>query len=105
MNGRPAVITATRQTVIDERLELFRDVGLTLTGLQADNTALANFAAYEFADVLSPEQADDDADILPMPDEKTPAIAILDCGAATTNLIIISRETHWTWTGESAGED
>ena len=37
--------------------------------------------------------------------EKTPAIAMLDCGAATTNLVIVSGETHWSWTGELGGED
>ncbi len=104
-HGRAAVITATRQTVIDERLDLFSEAGLTLTGLQADNIALANFAAYEFADVLSPKRDGEEAEILPTSDETTPAIAILDCGAATTNLIIVSRETHWSWTGESGGED
>ncbi len=106
--GRPAVITAARQTVIDERLKLFSELGLTLTGLQADNTALTNFAAFEFADFLSPreeDQEDGDENNLPMSDEKTPAIAILDCGASTTNLIIVSKETHWSWTGESGGED
>lgn len=107
VHGRPAVITAARQSFINQRLELFNELGLTLSGLQADSTALANFAAYEFADVLSPAQGDEsDESEIPLSDaSKTPAIAILDCGAATTNFVIVSGETYWSWTRESAGED
>ena len=105
IHGRPAVITAARQSVIDDRLQLFSDAGLTLTGLQADNTALANFIAYEFADVLSPAEDDRENPNSVMDDHKTPAIVVLDCGCATTNMVIVSAETHWCWTGESGGED
>lgn len=108
IHGRPAVITAARQAVIDERLELYEELGLTLSGLQADSNAIVNFVAFEFADELSMEDDDDgEEDETPSAEqsEKTPAIALLDCGAATTNLVIVSGETHWSWTGELGGED
>jgi Tfp pilus assembly PilM family ATPase len=112
-HGRPAVIIASRRRAIEERLEMFTELGLPLTGLQADNTALVNFVSHEFAEVFAtgPEQPDQpagDATVIPTPNDlysKTPAIAVLDCGAATANLVIVSSETHWMWTGESAGED
>ncbi len=135
MHGRPAVVTAAKQSVVEKRVELLTAAGLKIAGLQGDTVALANFAAYEFADVFAPdallpvgeqetprdsvedvsesnsvEQASesnhvDDDDHQAARDDKTPAIAIIECGASTTSLVLVSAETHWLWTIESGGED
>ncbi len=96
IHGRPALITAARRQVVESRLERLRECGLTVTGLQADTTALVNFAVHEFAE----EWSDDEQD-----DAETPAVALIDCGASCTNLVLVSGEAHWSWTLEAGGED
>jgi Tfp pilus assembly PilM family ATPase len=121
VHGRPAVITAAKNQVITERLALLEEAGLTVTGLQADTVALVNFAVHEFSDLLTMEagkidddsQHDDETEAVTGTKDddgdddasRPPAIAIVDSGAASTSLIIVSAESHWSWTIETGGED
>lgn len=107
-HGRPAIVTATRRHVIDDRLEQLRMLGLEIDGLQADTLALVNFLALEFDDVLrgdESEKAKDGEKHQQTDEKKTPSVMLMDCGASTTNLIVVSSEAHWVWTMESGGED
>ena len=121
VHGRPAVITAAKREAVDRRCEILNDAGLNLVGLQGDTAALVNFLVYEFSDLLNPETdhseesdqdavdeseiGEDDDHLLPDPDSTTPTIAVIESGAATTSLILISAETHWLWTIENGGDD
>ena len=124
IHGRPAIAVAARRTVFDERLDLMEELGLPVSGMQADTIAVVNFAAYEFADLWEREDDDDDRavddeqdgdpeepdafaydDEEPVDPIRTRSIALLDCGAAATNLLIVSGEGHFSWTFETGGED
>jgi Tfp pilus assembly PilM family ATPase len=120
LHGRPAVITAAKTNAIQERLDLLSQAGLNVSGLQADPVALTNFAAYEFAELWADHQevaeiddSDNDADAEDQPQEddstelgpSSPTVAMVDCGASTTSLILVSGEAHWSWTIETGGED
>ncbi|MEL6106241.1 MAG: pilus assembly protein PilM [Planctomycetota bacterium] len=94
--GRPAVVSAIKRTAIEQRLERIGLTGLNVAGMQSDPIALVNLVSYEFADELE-ERGDDEA--------RTPTIAIVDCGAQTTTLVLVSRNAHWIWTVEIGGED
>ena len=127
-HGRAAVMTAIKRSDVDNRFDLLDAIGLACDGLQADTIALANFAACEFADLWVPDdqnlddtQAGDDVaeakkkklkkskkkiqSLYDNNEEKTPAVAIIDCGAASTKIVIVSGETHWAWSIENGGED
>lgn len=118
--GRAAVVTAAKKLDVDNRFTFFDEIGLNVDSMQSDTVALANFAAYEFADLWKVEEDDDEADdaekkkkkrrkkiqsLYNNSEEKTPAIALIDCGAASTKFVIVSGETHWAWTIESGSED
>jgi Tfp pilus assembly PilM family ATPase len=130
LHGRAAVMTAAKRTDVDARFELLEAIGLECDGLQTDTVAIANFAAFEFAELWKfDESEDEDAEadsgdaaadakkkkikkskkkiqaLYNNAEEKTPAVAIVDYGAASTKVVIVSGETHWAWTIESGGED
>jgi Tfp pilus assembly PilM family ATPase len=73
--------------------------------------ALVNYAAHEFSDLWSPPEpeasSDDelDEDLEEIERLKTQTVAIIDAGASSTSLILVSGEAHWAWTIESGGED
>lgn len=127
-HGRAAVITAAKRSDVEARFELLEAIGLDCAGLQTDTIAIANFAAMEFAnvwtvderDATDSESGDDPAgkkkqkikkakkkiqSIYNNSDEKTPAVVIVDCGAQSTKVVIVSGESHWAWSIENAGED
>jgi len=94
--GRPAVITAVKNRSIEDRLERLSLTGLNIAGMQADPLALVNLVSVEFAEELEAELDDE---------EKTPTIALVDCGADKTSVIFVSKNAHWIWTVEHGGED
>lgn len=101
--GRPAVVTAVRRKIVADRTELLESCGLKLAGLQCDPSAIVNFAAHEFGSLWQqPGKADGD----PIDQAQLcQAVALVDAGASTTNLVIVSGESHWSWTLEIGGED
>jgi Tfp pilus assembly PilM family ATPase len=124
IHGRPAVITGAKKDVVRERMRLLTDAGLTLSGFLGDTLAIVNFAAYEFAESLRLNEsnaaneigsegsdvddrayADDPSQNRSNRADQTPAVALVECGAATTNLVIVSDEAHWAWSIESGGEN
>ncbi len=98
VHGRPAVITAARRRVVEDRLEQLKGLGLEVDGLQSDNLALVNFVAHEFAEDLV-EPSDE------VGRDQTPSVLLIDAGASATNVVVVSREAHWVWTMEAGGED
>jgi Tfp pilus assembly PilM family ATPase len=86
-------VIAARQYDVDQRVATLDLCGLNVVGLQPDSVALANFAAFEFA-----EPWDQDAD-------ETSAVMLVDFGASTTKVVIVSGETQWFWSVETGGED
>ncbi|WP_149752762.1 pilus assembly protein PilM [Rubripirellula obstinata] len=129
-HGRPLVFSAARKIAVEKRLELFEQTGIKLDGMQADPNAIVNLVAWEFADQLSPATLEDvpanDSEAVKSKaastpkkklwgkkqvkaaarfDDKTPAIAWVDAGAASTTLLYVSDETHWFWTVETGGDN
>lgn len=101
-NGRPVAIAAAKKSAIDSRLELLREAGLEVAGMQGDSIATVNFASHEFAELLSPEaETAERSD----PQATMPTIAFLESGALATSLILVSPEAYWIWTIESGSED
>lgn len=96
-DGRPAMIVAAKKDVVARRLDWLAAAGLTVTGLQVTPLALANFAAFEFVDLL---------DQAPVGDErKAPAVALVDAGASMTTLVYVSKDACLYWTIEQGSED
>ncbi len=93
--GRPSMIAAARTSVIEKRLSVFDDTGLTVAGVQSDPIALCNLVAYEFADQWTGE-ADD---------ESNKAIALFDSGAVATSVIVVSDRAAIIGTIDSGGDD
>lgn len=106
MAGRAAVLTVTRKKSAEDRLAMLDMVGLKADGLQTDPLALVNFASLEFAEVFDDGEEDKSKDEAnERHDEKTPTLAIVDCGATSTTLLYVSAETYWFWTVEMGGFD
>ena len=80
--GRPAVISAVKQVSIEQRLERLALTDLNIAGMQSDPLALVNLLSVEFAEDLE-EELDDE--------EKTPTIVLVDAGAESTSLILVSK--------------
>lgn len=129
VHGRAAVMTAAKRNDVESRFDLMDAIGLQCEGMQTDTIAIANFAALEFSDLWKVDESDDDADddsgddaaskkkkkikkstkkiqaLYNNAEEKMPAVAIIDCGAQSTKVVIVSGETHWAWSIENGGED
>ncbi|TWT87764.1 double zinc ribbon domain-containing protein [Neorhodopirellula pilleata] len=126
--GRPLIMAAATKIAVQRRLDLLGTGGLTtIEGLVPEAIALANFAAFEFADLLSPEEPEEDDEDLEANDkknkgkkgkkekkestrsltseEKQPTIALIDVGAAKTTMVLVSPISIWYWTQEAGGED
>ncbi len=106
VTGRPASVSAARKTVVEKRLELCAEAGLKVSGMQADSLALVNFADVEFAQLwFDPDGADDASEAsFEAFKEKVDSVLLLDAGASTTTLVIVSSEAFWFWNLESGGE-
>lgn len=108
VTGRPASVSAARTTVVQERLEVCSEAGLKVTGMQADSLALVNFIDLEFAELWpnlnDKEDDDEDSSHFSALNEKLDSVLLLDAGASTTTLVIVSPEAFWFWNAESGGE-
>lgn len=126
--GRPLVMAAATKMAVQRRLDLLGTGGLTtIEGLVPEAIALANFAAFEFSDLLAPEELQEQESEAEAEDEKTeskkdkkqarenrrslisddkqPTIALIDVGAAKTTIVLVSPISIWYWTQEAGGED
>jgi Tfp pilus assembly PilM family ATPase len=104
--GRPASVSAARKSAVQQRLERCTQAGLQVAGMQADSLALVNFADLEFGDLWH-QQADDESQAQSQPEievDPTQSVVLLDAGASTTTLLIVSGEAFWFWTVEAGGE-
>jgi Tfp pilus assembly PilM family ATPase len=93
--GRPALITAARKTALDSRASLFQQAGITLAGMQSSPVAAANFADHEFSDFLDTSSDDDESNV----------ITLVDCGAVSSSLVMLSANALAIWTFENGGEE
>ncbi|MCG8652048.1 MAG: pilus assembly protein PilM [Pirellulales bacterium] len=114
--GRAACVSAAKKSVVNRRLEALEEAGLKVTGLQGDSIALANFVAYEFDSLLSPQDSEEeeegDSDAEPadggqdsIGKEEPPAIVVVECGASTTTFLVVTADSHWLWSIETGGDD
>lgn len=103
--GRPAVAATAKREAVIRRTDLIESCGLKIAGMQCDTIALVNFAQIEFAELWPSERSKEDEDLDAYAEAISKSIAFIDCGAATTNLILISGEAHWSWTVELGGDD
>jgi type IV pilus assembly protein PilM len=85
------LMQAVKRYYVNQLLSVYRDAGLSLDVVQSDCVALHNLAEYE---LLS------DAD----PEDTRPAVAMLEVGARSTNLVISSPRCVWFRTIGVAGE-
>ena len=99
LKGKPVTLSIARKQYLNEYTEMFSTAGIDVIGLQCDSLALLNFASFEFAELREAETSDSDTI-----DEKENSIAFLDCGASSTNLLVVSNRSHWYWTIEKGSE-
>ena len=88
--GRPAMVCAARKRVVESRVDNCQAAGLKIAGMQSDGVAIINFMAHEFADELASASS---------------SVAFVDCGAVTTNVMIVGQREHTVWSVDVAGED
>lgn len=103
--GRPAMASTARREIISSRISLLESLGIKLAGLQSDAIALVNFAAYEFTDIWPKIESFDEENSDRIQSDLSRAVCLIDAGASTTHLIIVSAESHWNLTIETGGED
>lgn len=103
--GRPAMASTARREVITRRISFLESLGLKLAGLQSDNIALVNFADQEFSQMWPRVDSLTEDNVDAIQNDLSNAICIVDAGASTTNLILVSAEAHWSWTIETGGDD
>lgn len=121
--GRPVVMAAATKLAVNRRVDLLGIGGLKLDGLIPSPIALANFAAHEFSEVLSPpvekpakknkkkkgdEPANEEEEEVVAEtrvSSKQPTLAFVDAGASKTTILLISPISCWYWSQESGGED
>ena len=117
--GRPAAISAAKKSSVERRLELFEEVELKVSGMQSDTLALVTFIDLEFGQLWeSPEEAAEEKEAGEEADERQDkaeeevdnqeylkqALVLVDAGASSTKLVVVSGEAVWYWTIELGGE-
>ncbi|MEM6980833.1 MAG: pilus assembly protein PilM, partial [Planctomycetota bacterium] len=107
--GRPLTIVAATKRNVATRVDLLGSAGLKIQGLVPEAIALANYAIFEFADMLEPDAGDksrrDKNPSTEVTPDEMPALAMIDAGAAKTLLVIVSPIAVWFWSQENGGED
>lgn len=103
--GRPAMVSTARREIISRRISLLESLGIKVAGLQSDVIALVNFASHEFTDVWPKIESLNDENSDRIQRDLSRAVCLIDAGASTTHLIVVSAESHWSWTIETGGED
>ena len=103
--GRPAMAATARKEVITRRMTLLESLGLKLSGLQSDTIALTNFVDHEFSGMWPSIEGLKDENIDSIQSELSESVCLIDAGASTTHLILVSAEAHWSWSIETGGDD
>ena len=96
--GRPAMVSTARREIISRRISLLESLGIKVAGLQSDVIALVNSCEAKI-ESLNDENSDR------IQRDLSRAVCLIDAGASTTHLIVVSAESHWSWTIETGGED
>lgn len=90
---RQAVLIAARDATVEHFLDTFEEAGIRVDLLQTDCVALHNYLAYEhFATSDAPLQA-----------KTNPVVAALAIGGETTNIVVSSPQSFWSYTCGVAG--
>ncbi len=97
--GRPTLIAAAKKTLVQSRIDVLQSGGLSVDGLQNESIALVNFAWHEFTDVWQQDE------IKKAGSPKLPTVALIDAGATSTRLALVSDESCWYWTIDSGSEE
>ncbi len=92
--SRRVVLIAAKRMMLEERLELCREIGLKIHVVQSDCAALHNFFAYDY--FAGEEGADADVDT---------ALAVLDIGCDTMHLLFSTRQSAWFRTVNFGSDD
>lgn len=103
--GRPLMMAAATKLVVQRHVDLLGSAGLKVHGLVPEPIALANFAAREFADLISPQASDADDTGDETISQSQPTVALVDVGASKTTLLLVSPVSIWFWTLEYGGEE
>jgi len=99
LKGRPVTLSIARHNMLNEYKEMLATAGIDIIGLQSAALGLLNFATFEFPELRDAETENNSTDTT-----GEQAIAMLDCGAASTTLLVASKGTHWFWVMESGSE-
>jgi Tfp pilus assembly PilM family ATPase len=94
-SGIPATFIAVRKHTISSFVELLKTAGLNPSTVISESVALVKFVDVEFAKELDPGES---------PTDKYPTIALLDSGADTTKLVLVSQLEYWFGHFDAGGE-
>jgi type IV pilus assembly protein PilM len=92
--SRRVVLIAAKRLLLDERLDLCRDIGLKVNVVQSDCAALHNFFAYDYFGGDEALDADNDT-----------ALVVLDVGCDTTHILFSTRRAAWFRTANYGSDD
>jgi type IV pilus assembly protein PilM len=92
--SRRVVLVAAKRLLLDERLDLCRELGLKVNVVQSDCAALHNFFAYDYFAGEEGVDADDDT-----------ALAVLDIGCDTMHILFSTRRSAWFRTANFGSDD
>lgn len=95
---RDVLLLAAKRQDLDDRLQLFKEVGLEANVLQCDALALHNFVTFEYFGNRPLLKQDNDM-------EYEPALAIIDVGSDTTNVVVSTAKNAWYRSIASGGDD
>ena len=101
VHGRSAMIVTSRKQAVERRLKHFEQAEIKVTGIQADPVAVINLASVEFQSLWESVESSEES----VGDSANQAVAIVDSGATSTSLILVSGEANWFWTLDAGGED
>lgn len=103
--GRPGMVSTARTGTIIARSSLLESMGLKLAGLQSDTIALSNFVAYEFSEIWPDTAKIREEDFDQIQKDLSKTVCVIDAGATTTHILLVSGEAMWNWSIEVGGED
>jgi type IV pilus assembly protein PilM len=92
--SRRVVLLAAKRLLLDERLDLCRDVGLKVHVVQSDCAALHNFFAYDYF------RGEDGADV-----DNDTALVVFDVGCDTTHILFSTPRAAWFRTANFGSDD
>lgn len=104
-DGIAALIVAARKQAVAQYTDLLRSAGLNVSGVTSQGIAMSNFADIEFAiELAAIESGACDGKSDARLGDSSRCIAVMDCGAQTTNLLVTSPSDIWFGDFESGSD-